>query len=96
MLFFRLGFAVTRAQARQMVSHKMVLVDDSLVNIPSYRLKLGQKIKLRERSLALQTVKDAVDLAQMRPLPEWLNIDFEKMEGVYLNHPSRQAATPRY
>lgn len=91
---FRLGFAVTRAQARQMVSHKMVLVDESLVNIPSCRLKLGQKITLRERSLALQTVKDAIDLAQMRPLPEWLNIDFEKMEGVYLNHPSRQAAAP--
>ena len=91
---FRLGFAVTRAQARQMVSHKMVLVDDSLVNIPSYRLKLGQKVTLRERTLSLQTVKDAVDLAQMRPLPEWLNIDFEKMEGVYSNHPSRQAAAP--
>ena len=93
-IVYRLGFAVTRAQARQMVSHKMIFVDDASVNIPSYLVSPKQKISLTENGRKLQFVKDAMDLAQVRALPEWINVDFNKMEGIYLEYPSQQAAMP--
>jgi small subunit ribosomal protein S4 len=88
---YRLGFAVTRAQARQMVLHKMVLVDGGKVNIPSYRLRPGQAIALTEKARALQMVNDAVVWAQTQPLPEWVETDFEKKRGVYKAAPEREA-----
>lgn len=88
---YRLGFASTRAQARQMVSHKMILVDDKKVNIPSYQVSPGQTIVLTDKAKNLQMIKDAIVWAQTQPLPEWVESDFEKMSGIYKDRPSLES-----
>lgn len=88
---YRMGFAFTRAQARQMISHKKVLVDGKKVNIPSYRLAPGQVVELTEKAKDMQTVKDAAVWSQTQILPEWTEPDYEKMSGVYKAHPEREA-----
>ena len=88
---YRLGFAVTRAQARQMVSHKLVCVDDKKINIPSYQVKPGQKISLVEKAQQLTMVKSAVVWAQTNQPPEWVEVDFEKLQGVFRTLPDRDA-----
>ena len=90
---YRLGFALTRAHARQMVSHKMVLVDGKKNNIPSYRVSPGQTISLTDKAKEFQLIKDAVVWAQTRVLPEWVEADFENMRGVYKAAPEREAFT---
>jgi small subunit ribosomal protein S4 len=87
---YRMGFASTRAHARQVVSHKMILVDDKPVNIPSFQVAVGQVISLTEKASALQMVKDTVALAQTLPRPEWVDVDFEKMQGVYREWPAHE------
>ena len=88
---YRLGFAVTRAQARQMVSHKLVCVDDKKINIPSYQVKPGQKISLVEKAQQLTMVKSAVVWAQTNQSPEWVEVDFEKLQGIFRTLPDREA-----
>ena len=88
---YRFGFAATRAQARQMVSHKLVQVDEQKVNIPSYQVKTGQRISLVDKAKNLQMVKDAAVWAQTQEMPEWVEVDFEKMQGVYKSLPQRDA-----
>jgi len=88
---YRMGFAFTRAQARQMVSHKMVMVDGRRVNIPSYRLKPGQSVELSDKAKKMQMTKDAAVWSQTQMLPDWMEPDYEKMSGVYKNHPERDA-----
>lgn len=90
-LVYRLGFAATRAQARQMVTHKLVLVDDGKVNIPSYQVTPGQRISLVDKARQLQMVKDASVWAQTQEMPDWIEVDFEKMQGVYRELPKREA-----
>ena len=86
---YRLGFAPTRPAARQMVSHKHFLVNGVIVNIPSYVLKPGDKISVRDKSKkidiildSIRTIKGDIDLA-------WLDLDKAKMTGIYLNVPER-------
>mgnify|MGYP003323355983 FL=1 len=86
---YRLGFAPTRPAARQMVSHKHFLVNGVIVNIPSYILKPGDKISVRDKSKkidiildSIRTIKGDIDLA-------WLDLDKAKMTGIYLNVPER-------
>lgn len=93
-LVYRMGFATTRAHARQMVSHRMVLVDDKLSNIPSRPVAVGQTVSLTEKARGLQMVKEATQLAQSRPVAEWLDVDYEDMRGVYREAPAREAAAP--
>ena len=87
---YRLGFAVTRAQARQMVNHKLVQVDGAKVNIASFQVVPGQRVSLVEKAKKLQMVKDATVWAQTQVTPEWVEIDFENMHGVYKNMPKRE------
>ena len=91
---YRMGFATTRAHARQMVSHKMVLVDDKPTNIPSRAVAAGQAVSLTAKARALQTVKESAQLAQSRPAAEWLDVDYDNMRGVYREAPTREAAAP--
>ncbi|MGI9306877.1 MAG: 30S ribosomal protein S4 [Gammaproteobacteria bacterium] len=91
---YRMGFAATRAHARQIVSHKMILVDGNPVNIPSCLVSPGQTVALTEKARGLQTVKEAAALAQSRPSNEWLDVDYETMSGVYRERPSGEAAAP--
>ncbi|MCH9704968.1 MAG: 30S ribosomal protein S4 [Proteobacteria bacterium] len=88
---YRLGFAATRAQARQMVAHKLVQVEDRVSNIPSMQITPGQRISLVEKAKKLQMVKDATVWAQTQEMPEWVDADFENMQGVYKQLPKREA-----
>lgn len=90
---YRIGFGSTRAEARQMVSHKAVLVNGSAVNIPSYQVKPGDVVSLREKAKKQLRVQSALALAAQRGEPEWIDVSAEKMEGVFKSVPDRQDLT---
>jgi len=87
---YRMGFAVTRAQARQMVSHKSILVNDKQVNIPSYQVLPGDVVKVADKAKNQLRVKEALTLNQeMDLVAVWMEVNNEKMEGVYKTYPDR-------
>ena len=87
---FRLGFARTRKEARQIVDHKHVLVNGKRVNIPSYRVKAGDKIEIREKSKSLQRYKDILAVTAGRLVPAWLESDQENLCGTVTELPLRE------
>ena len=87
---FRLGIAPTRAAARQLVSHRHITVDGSVVNIPSYLVKAGDVVEIKESKKNIQRMKDIVEVAGGRIVPEWLDIDAEKLQGTVKELPSRE------
>ena len=89
-VIFRLGFARTRREARQIVDHKFVTVNGKLVNIPSYLVKAGDVIEIKESRKNSQRMKDVVEVAGGRLGPEWLDVDAEKMQGTVKELPSRE------
>ncbi|UQS82685.1 30S ribosomal protein S4 [Bombilactobacillus folatiphilus] len=91
-LVYRLGLATTRAQARQLVNHGHVVVDGKRVDIPSYEVKPGQEISLRDRSKNLQVVKDALE-ANVARLP-FVEFDEDKMVGKFIRLPQRDELAP--
>ena len=87
---YRMGFAVTRAQARQMVTHKGISVNGETVNIPSYRVKPEDVVAVREKARNQLRVKEAVTLSQeMNLVPAWMEVDPTKLEGVFKAYPDR-------
>ena len=89
-IVYRMGFAVTRAQARQLVSHKAVMVNGKPVNLPSYAVKAGDEIAITERARKQLRIKEAVELAsQMDLVPGWLEVDQNKMAGTLKTVPER-------
>ena len=86
---YRMGFAATRAEARQLVSHKAIMVNGKTVNIPSYLLKAGDVVSLRERAKTQLRVQSALTLAQARPACDWLEIDAAQFSGTFKNAPDR-------
>jgi small subunit ribosomal protein S4 len=91
---YRMGFASTRAEARQLVCHKGILVNDQIVSIPSYQLKAGDKIAVRERAKAQMRVKAALDIAGQVGFPDWVEVDDKKMEGLLKSVPDREEILP--
>ncbi len=89
-VIFRLGFARTRREARQVVGHKHVLVNGKSVKIPSYRVKAGDVIEIREKSKSLQRYKDIVEVTGGRLVPEWLEQDLEGLKGTVKELPTRE------
>ena len=87
---FRLGWARTRKEARQIVDHKFVTVNGKLVNIPSYLVKAGDVIEIVEKKKGLQRMKDVVEVAGGRLVPEWLDCDAEKFQGTVKALPTRE------
>jgi small subunit ribosomal protein S4 len=87
---FRLGFARTRKEARQIVDHKHVLVNGKCVNIPSYRVKAGDKIEIREKSKSSQRYKDILEVTGGRLVPAWLESDQENLTGTVTELPLRE------
>ena len=87
---FRLGFARTRREARQIVGHKHVLVNGKCVNIPSYLIKAGDVIEIREKSKSLQRYKDIVEVTGGRLTPEWMDVDIDALKGTVKNLPTRE------
>ena len=86
---YRMGFGSTRAEARQLVSHKALTVNGQVVNIPSYQVKAGDVIALREKSKKQLRVVDALKLAESIGLPAWVSVDATKMEGTFKKAPDR-------
>jgi small subunit ribosomal protein S4 len=84
---YRLGFAPTRAAARQLVSHRHIVVNGEIVNIPSYSLRAGDVIGIREKSKSLESINDS--LASRTNAYSWLEWDSEKLEGKFTNYPER-------
>ena len=87
---FRLGFARTRREARQIVDHKFVLVNGKQVNIPSYLVKAGDTIEIREKSKNIQRFKDIKESTNGRLVPEWLDVDSENLQGTVKELPTRE------
>jgi small subunit ribosomal protein S4 len=86
---FRMGFASTRAEARQIVSHKAILVNGKSVNIPSYSVKAGDVIAVREKSKKQARVIEALELAKQIGFPAWVDVAVDKAEGVFKKSPDR-------
>ncbi|ALC84202.1 MULTISPECIES: 30S ribosomal protein S4 [Bacillus] len=91
-IVYRLGLARTRRQARQLVNHGHVLVDGSRVDIPSYQVKPGQTISLREKSQNLTAVREALEVSNF--VPEYVSFDAEKLEGTLTRLPERSELAP--
>ena len=89
-VIFRLGFARTRKEARQIVDHKFVLVNGKQVNIPSYLVKAGDVIEIKEKNKNIQRMKDIVEVTGGRLVPDWLEVDAEKLQGTVKELPSRE------
>lgn len=87
---FRLGLARTRKEARQIVDHKFVTVNGKVVNIPSYLVKAGDVIEIKESKKNTQRMKDIVEVAGGRIVPEWLDVDAEKLQGTVKDLPTRE------
>ena len=86
---FRMGFARTRREARQIVDHKHVLVNGKCINIPSYLIKAGDVIEIREQSKSLQRYKDIVEVTGGRLTPEWMESDIAGLKGTVKMLPAR-------
>ena len=88
-VIFRMGLARTRRESRQIVDHKFVTVNGKCVNIPSYRVKAGDEIEIREKSKGIQRFKDILEVTGGRLVPEWLDVDTENLKGIVKELPSR-------
>ncbi len=87
---YRMGFATTRRFARQLVSHGHVLVDGKKVNIPSYRVKAGQKIEIKEKSKNNPQIKRAIELTSQTGIVPWVDVDKDKVFGIFTRIPDRE------
>ena len=87
---FRMGFARTRREARQVVGHKHVTVNGKVINIASYLIKAGDVIEISEKAKSLQRYKDIVEVTGGRLTPEWMDVDIENLKGTIKNLPTRE------
>ena len=87
---FRMGFGRTRRETRQMVDHKNILVTGKCVNIPSYLVKAGDVIEVKEKCKSSQRYKDALEVTAGRLVPAWLDVDQENLRGTVKEMPSRE------
>lgn len=92
---YRLGFAVTRAQARQLVSHKSIEINGKVVNIPSYQVQPEDRVSIREKARKQLRIQEAINVSRELDLvPAWIDVDFEKMNGVFKSAPERGDLPP--
>lgn len=90
-VIFRMGFARTRKEARQIVDHKHVLVNGKCVNIPSYLVKAGSTIEIKEKHKSSERYKAVLEVTGGRLVPEWIDVDQENLSGVVKELPRREA-----
>jgi small subunit ribosomal protein S4 len=84
-----MGFGSTRAESRQLVSHKSILVNGKTVNIPSYQVQPGDVVKVREKSKTQLRIKSSLDMAGSRAPIEWIEVSVDKLEGQFKHKPER-------
>lgn len=89
-VIFRMNFARTRREARQIVGHKHVLVNGKVVSIPSYLVKAGDVIEIKESAKSMQRYKDIIEVTGGRLVPEWMDVDIENFKGNIKNLPARE------
>jgi small subunit ribosomal protein S4 len=87
---YRMGFGSTRAESRQLVSHKGILVNGSVVNIPSYQVKPGDVVSVREKAKKQLRIQASMALAEQRGEPIWIEVNTDKLEGTFKSRPERQ------
>lgn len=90
---YRFGFANSRAQSRQMIKHSHFLVNGTKVNIPSYQMKVGDVIEIREKSKNVQVITDSVEAVVRRGMPQWLELDKDNLKGTVKAMPVREDIT---
>jgi small subunit ribosomal protein S4 len=90
---YRLGYGRSRTEARQIVRHNLVTVNGKKVNIPSYQLKVGDVIEVKEKSRSLQRFKDVLDVTASRIVPDWLSAEHEHLRGTVTSIPTREQIT---
>ena len=88
-IVYRMGLGSTRAEARQLVSHSSITVNGRMVNIPSVRIKPGDKIAVREKSRNQARIKESIALSEQLGFPNWIEVNSQKMEGVFKHLPDR-------
>ena len=86
---YRMGFASTRAEARQLVSHKAILVNDKVVNIPSYQIAVGDVISIREKAKKQQRIIDSLSVTEQYGFPAWVDVNVKEMNGTFKSLPDR-------
>ncbi|MGB6451670.1 MAG: 30S ribosomal protein S4 [Steroidobacteraceae bacterium] len=91
---YRMGFASTRAEARQLVSHKAIVVNDDVVTIPSYQVKAGDVVAIREKARKQLRIQSSLNVAQQVGLPEWVEVDDKQLRGVFKTVPARDDVLP--
>ncbi|UNB92251.1 MAG: 30S ribosomal protein S4 [gamma proteobacterium endosymbiont of Trioza apicalis] len=86
---YRMGFSITRAEARQLVNHKSVMVNNLIVNISSYKIKPNDVVSICKKNKKQYRIKRSLDLSNNKEIPSWVKVDYIKMEGVFLYIPER-------
>ena len=93
-MVYRMGFAVTRAEARQLVSHKSILVNGQVINIPSYQVNANDEISVTDKAKDQLRVKNAVNISSQLGISEWLSVDQKKLKGIVNSIPEREDILP--
>ncbi|MCQ1059925.1 MULTISPECIES: 30S ribosomal protein S4 [Photobacterium] len=86
---YRMGFGATRAESRQLVSHKAILVNGQVVNVPSFKVAANDVVSIREKAKNQARIKAALEVATQRELPTWVEVDSSKLEGTFKRLPER-------
>jgi small subunit ribosomal protein S4 len=93
-MVYRMGFAVTRAEARQLVSHKSIMVNGQVINIPSYQVNANDEISVTDKGKDQLRVKNAVNISSQLGISEWLSVDQKKLKGIVNSIPEREDILP--
>lgn len=91
---YRMGFGATRAESRQLVSHKAIMVNGRCVNIPSYQIKPSDTVAIREKAKQQARIHDSLTVAEQYGFPDWVDVDVGKMEGIFKTIPEREELPP--
>ncbi|MDR1057590.1 MAG: 30S ribosomal protein S4 [Coxiellaceae bacterium] len=93
---YRMGFAATRAESRQMVNHRSVMVNSKIVNIPSYAVSPNDEIAIKEKSKKQGRIANAIIVAEKGTIPEWLTVDSKKTTGIFKRYPDASEFPPEF
>ena len=91
---YRMGFGSTRAESRQLVSHRTVLVNGHSVNVPSYQVQVADTVSIREKARQQARIQDSLSVAEQYGFPDWVSVDSAKMEGTFKSVPERDELPP--
>ena len=93
-MVYRMGFAVTRAEARQLVNHKAIKVNGSIINIPSFQVSASDEISIAKKAQEQLRIKNAVNIASQLGISEWLSVDLKQLKGIVNSIPEREDILP--